>query len=106
MTDVIVTEENVKKIKDAYESNKVEIQEMNQYENDKRIIDDSFEMGYNNALEFVMDLLSIQYQESKAFEEDGDAWHLEEIDAIDQLLDGEADNQYEACNYDYYGFGE
>ena len=28
MADVIVTEENVKKIKDAYESNKVEIQEM------------------------------------------------------------------------------
>ena len=106
MADVIVTEENVKKIKDAYKSNKVEIQEMNQYENDKRIIDDSFEMGYNNALEFVMDLLSIQYQESEAFEEDGDAWHLEEIDAIEQLLDGEAYNQYEACNYDYYGFGE
>lgn len=106
MPDVIVTEENVKKIKDAYKSNKDEIQEMNQHENDKRIIDDSFEMGYNNALEFVMDLLSIQYQELEAFEEDGDAWHLEEIDAIDEILDGQADFDYEACNYDYYGFGE
>ena len=106
MTDVIVTKENVKKIKDAYKSNMDEIQEMNQHENDKRIIDDSFEMGYNNALEFVMDLLSIQYQELEAFEEDGDAWHLEEIDAIDEILDGQADSDNEACNYDYYGFGE
>ena len=59
-------------------------------------------MGYLSKEE----LLEMRDRELNAFEEDGDAWHYEEIDAIDQLLDGDADAQYEAMNYDYYGFGD
>lgn len=52
------------------------------------------------------ELLEARERELNAFEEDGDAWHYEEIDAIDEILDGQADSDYQAMNYDYYGFGE
>jgi len=52
------------------------------------------------------ELLEMRERELNAFEEDGDAWHYEEIDAIDQLLEGKADEDYEACNYDYLDFGD
>ena len=53
-----------------------------------------------------VELLEARERELNAFEEDGDAWHYEEIDAIDEILNGQADFDYEAMNYDYYGFGE
>lgn len=34
------------------------------------------------------ELLEARERELNAFEEDGDAWHYEEIDAIDEILDG------------------
>ena len=52
------------------------------------------------------DLLEEKEFQLEQFEEDGDAWHLEEVDAIDQLLEGKADEDYEACNYDYLDFGD
>lgn len=52
------------------------------------------------------DLLEEKEFQLEQFEEDGDAWHLEEVDAIDQLLEGKADEDYEACNYDYLDFSD
>ena len=63
----IITDEQIQKIKDVYESNHevlLAVEENDDYydmysDND---INDSFEKGYNNALEYVMDILGIEYK--------------------------------------------
>lgn len=63
----IITDEQIQKIKDVYESNHevlLAVEENDDYydmysDND---INDIFEKGYNNALEYVMDILGIEYE--------------------------------------------
>lgn len=63
----MVTVEHVTKLKEAYKSNKEQLKELEQYINNNGITDDgltdateSFEQGYNNALEYVFSILGIK----------------------------------------------
>ena len=57
-----MTQEQVKEIKDAYKSNKATMEDIYQHCRENCIEEDiDYEQGYNNALEFVMDLLGIEY---------------------------------------------
>lgn len=64
---MIITVERVKKLKEAYQSNKEDLKDLEQYIKENGITDDgitdvtnSFEQGYNNALEYVFDVLDIK----------------------------------------------
>ena len=59
-----ITKEQIAKLKDAYESNKETLRELEEYIEENGVTDDgltdateSFEQGYNNALEFVFRVL-------------------------------------------------
>ena len=63
----VLTDKQVDKLKAMYESNKEQLQELEQYIEVNGITDDgvidatnSFEQGYNNALEQVFDMLGIK----------------------------------------------
>ena len=58
-----MTKEQIKAIKDAYNSNKKEIKRLRkEYERENMEEDLDYEVGYNYALEFVMDTLGIKYK--------------------------------------------
>ena len=58
-----MTKEQIKAIKDAYNSNKKEIKRLRkEYERENMEEDLDYEVGYNYALEFVMDTLDIKYK--------------------------------------------
>lgn len=58
-----MTKEQIKAIKDAYNSNKKEIKRLRkEYERENMEEDLDYEEGYNYALEFVMDTLGIKYK--------------------------------------------
>ncbi len=66
----IITDEQIQKIKDVYESNKQTLKTIE--ENDEyydmysdKDINEIFESGYNNALEYVMDILGIEYEKKR-----------------------------------------
>ena len=59
-----ITKEQIAKLKDAYEGNKEELKYIEDYIRERGATDDglmdateSFEQGYNNALEFVFKVL-------------------------------------------------
>ena len=61
-----ITKEQIAKLKDAYESNKEELNYVTKYIKKHGATDDgltdateSFEQGYNNALEFVFRILEV-----------------------------------------------
>lgn len=65
---VFITEETLKKIKDTYESNKEELEKLSNYIKENNVTDyglddvsESFEQGYNNALEYVFGIIGISY---------------------------------------------
>ena len=58
-----MTKEQIKAIKDVYNSNKKEIKTLRkEYERENLEEDLDYEVGYNNALEFVMDTFGIKYK--------------------------------------------
>lgn len=61
-----ITKEQIAKLKDTYEGNKVFLREIEEYIEEYGMTDDgltdateSFEQGYNNALEFVFRVLGV-----------------------------------------------
>lgn len=60
MEDIVVTKDVIKTIKDVYKSNKKTMKQMCSAGFSEREIEESFEQGYNNALEYVMELLKIK----------------------------------------------
>ena len=65
-----ITNEQIAKLKDAYESNKETLREVEEYIEECGMTDDgltdateSFEQGYNNALEFVFRVLESKNEE-------------------------------------------
>lgn len=61
-----ITNEQIRLLKDAYESNKEDLRNLEKYIRENGITDDgctdvteSFEQGYNNALEWVFNVLDI-----------------------------------------------
>ena len=63
---MIITNEQIILLKDAYESNKEDLRNLERYIREGWITDDgcidvteSFEQGYNNALEWVFNVLGI-----------------------------------------------
>ncbi len=63
---MIITNEQIKLLKDAYEINKEDLMNLERYIRENGITDDgctdateSFEQGYNNALEWVFNVLGI-----------------------------------------------
>lgn len=60
MEDIVVTKDVAKIIKDVYKSNKKTMKQMRSAGFSEREIEESFEQGYNNALEYVMELLKIK----------------------------------------------
>ena len=62
-----ITDEQIKKLTDAYESNKDTLKMIKESLEDyydmysDKDIGNIFETGYNNALEYVMDILGIEY---------------------------------------------
>ena len=61
-----ITKEQIAKLKEAYEGNKETLRELEKYIEDNIITDngltdvaESFEQGYNNALEFVFRILEV-----------------------------------------------
>lgn len=58
-----MTKEQIKAIKDAYNSNKKEVKRLRKYYEKENLEEDlDYEVGYNYALEFVMDTLGIKYK--------------------------------------------
>ena len=64
----ILTEDKIKTLKDNYESNKEDLHEVEQYILENGCTEDgladaveSFEQGYNNALQFVFSTLGVDY---------------------------------------------
>ena len=62
-----ITNEMITKLIDTYQSNKEELHELREFLFEHGILDDgvsdinaTFEMGYNNALEYVFSVLGIQ----------------------------------------------
>lgn len=65
-----ITDEMVKKLVESHQSNKETLQEMKEFIDDVGYlnngltdINESFEMGYNNALEYVFKVLGIKNYE-------------------------------------------
>lgn len=63
-----ITDEQIKKLKEDYEDNKVNLMMLDEFIEENGITDDgltdsteSFEQGYNNALEFVFSTLGIKF---------------------------------------------
>lgn len=63
-----ITHEEINKLKDMYESNKEDLNNLEDYIEENGITDyglsdvsESFEQGYNNALVQVFNLLGIEY---------------------------------------------
>ena len=61
-----ITREQIMKLKESYESNKVTLEELEEYIQENGITDDglsdateSFAQGWNNAMEFVFEILGI-----------------------------------------------
>lgn len=64
---MMVMEEKVKMLKESYKANKKDLMELKQYIDENGATDDgltdateSFEQGYNNALEYVFNILGIK----------------------------------------------
>lgn len=99
---ITVTEETIKKLKDTYDSNKEELisMEIDYYANvaneDPEM---SFEQGYNNALEYVFELLGIEYA-PKVFDENSNdraEFKGQIVDIFEDFLD---ENGYDFKNKD------
>ena len=67
----MVTNERVKKLVESYKSNKEELKNLENYIEEYGCTDDgvtdvteSFEQGWNNALEYVFNVLGIKYKET------------------------------------------
>lgn len=63
-----ITDEMIKKLLDVFESNKDSLYELDSIIDEDGVLDngitdihDTFEMGYNNALEYVFGVLGIKY---------------------------------------------
>ena len=63
---MIITNEQIRLLEDAYASNKEDLRNLERYIQENGITDDgctdateSFEQGYNNALEWVFNVLGI-----------------------------------------------
>lgn len=63
-----ITKEQITNLKDAYEGNKEELKYVEDYIKEYGMTDDglsdateSFEQGYNNALEFVFRILDLKF---------------------------------------------
>lgn len=64
---MMITAEHVKQLKESYKANKNDLMELKQYIEENGITDngltdstESFEQGYNNALEYVFNMLGIK----------------------------------------------
>ncbi len=61
-----MTKEQIKTIKDVYESNKEQLKRLREYYEEENLEEDiDYEQGYNNALELVMDVLGIEYNKEE-----------------------------------------
>ena len=64
-----ITNEQIVKLKDSYESNKEDLRELRNYIRENGMTDDglcdaaeSFEQGWNNAMEYVFLILGVDFR--------------------------------------------
>ena len=88
MKEIKVTEEMMNKLIATYEGNKEDLSEIEEYlehdylDDGVSNVNDTFEMGYNNALEYVFKVLGIEVPgntEDDDIEEDEEEYDCEEI---------------------------
>lgn len=89
MKEIKVTEEMLNKLIATYEGNKEDLHEIEEYLKHDYLddgvgnVNDTFEMGYNNALEYVFSVLGFtdyeRYKENSETTEDEEEYDCEEI---------------------------